>query len=38
MILPFLVIMGATNRPKELDKAFLRRMPAAFLIALPVNI
>lgn len=29
------IIMGATNRPQDLDKAILRRMPAQFLIGLP---
>lgn len=31
------IIMGATNRPADLDKAILRRMPAQFYINLPVN-
>ncbi|KAM7352030.1 no mitochondrial derivative [Cochliomyia hominivorax] len=29
------IIMGATNRPQDLDKAILRRMPAQFHISLP---
>lgn len=29
------IVMGATNRPKDLDKAIIRRMPAQFHIGLP---
>ncbi|XP_037959497.1 ATPase family AAA domain-containing protein 1 [Teleopsis dalmanni] len=29
------IIMGATNRPQDLDKAIMRRMPAQFHIGLP---
>ncbi|CAO1338763.1 unnamed protein product [Diamesa serratosioi] len=31
------IVMGATNRPSDLDKAILRRMPAQFHVGLPVE-
>ncbi len=32
------VIIGATNRPDDVDKAILRRMPARFHIKSPVSV
>ncbi|EDW57491.1 ATPase family AAA domain-containing protein 1-like [Drosophila novamexicana] len=32
------IVMGATNRPQDLDKAIVRRMPAQFHISLPSEV
>lgn len=32
------IIMGATNRPQDLDRAILRRMPAAFHVPMPTSV
>uniref|UniRef100_A0A914VL29 AAA+ ATPase domain-containing protein n=1 Tax=Plectus sambesii TaxID=2011161 RepID=A0A914VL29_9BILA len=31
------IVMGATNRPEDVDKAILRRMPARFAVPVPSN-
>jgi ATPase family AAA domain-containing protein 1 len=31
------IVMGATNRPRDLDQAIQRRMPSMFHIGLPVS-
>ena len=32
-----IIIMGATNRPQDVDKAILRRMPCRFYVSMPVR-
>lgn len=31
------IVMGATNRPRDLDQAIMRRMPSMFHVSLPVR-
>ena len=31
------IIVGATNRPQDVDKAILRRMPCRFYVPMPVS-